>query len=284
MKFRNITQGCFVSGAMWLLAMPGCDSGTSTPSTPAAAVETIADFAGAPTETVAGAWACAGKAQGTATGGSIELNGYVRLLSDPDAKQPVPAATIEAFTADGASLAKSGADPSKAGRVSLSVAVMPTGFDGYAVISHDGFLDVRLQSSRKVVSTDMAGWAWLATQAEVDSRAKGIGIPLEAGKGLLVGAVHDCDGFGAANAVVVVGGKLENAVLYAEGFDLVGARTFAADSGRFAVANLPAGPVTVKAYGRTKAGGKLQLLSKIDTTVVPGKMTAIDLAPRAAGQ
>lgn len=279
MRFIHMTQGCLVAAAV----LAGCESEPATPST-SPTVETMAEFAGAPTAVVGGAWACAGKSQGTVTGGSVELNGYVRLLGDPEAKQAVPAATVEAFTLAGASLGKSYADPSKAGRVALSVPVKPAGFDGYAVISHDGFLDFRLHSSRKVVSTDLAGWAWLATQAEVDSRAKAIGIPLESGKGLLVGAVHDCDGFGAANAVVEVGGSLNTTVLYAEGFDLVAKRTFTADSGRFAVANLPAGPVTVKAFGRAKAGGKLQLLSKIETTIVAGKMTAVDLAPRAAGQ
>ncbi len=284
MYFIHMTQGCIVAVGLAATLLAGCESETATPSaTPA--VETMAEFTGAPTAVVGGAWACAGKAQGTVTGGAVELNGYVRLLSDPEAKQPVPAAKIEAFSAAGVSLSEpSYADPSKAGRVALSVPVKSTGFDGYAVISQAGFLDFRLQSSRKVVSTDLAGWAWLATQAEVDSRAQAIGIPLEAGKGILVGSVHDCDGFGAANAVVEVGGSLSTTVLYAEGFDLVAKRVFTADSGRFAVANLPAGPVTIKAFGRAKAGGKLQLLSKIETTIVAGKMTAVDLAPRAAGQ
>lgn len=271
---------------LWALTTLLCACEADPGPTPAAstAVETLAEFGGAPKDARSGVFACLGKAAGTAPGGSLELTGYVRTLADPEAKSAPPAASVEIFSADGTSLGKGFADATKAGRVSVSVPVKSTGFDGYALVTSAGFLDWQLQSSRKTVSTSTSGWAWMTKQDEVAQRAQKLGLPLQDGKALLVGAVHDCDGFGAANVVVVVGGSPDAAVFYLEGFDLVGTRTFTSDAGRFAVANLPPGKTTIKAYGRSKAGGKLELVSTMQATLVAGKVTAVELAPRAAGQ
>ena len=260
--------------------LTGCPSAAPT-TTPEENVETLTDPPGAPSDVADGRLNCLGQAATTGSAGALELTGYVRTLADPDGLQPVPAATVEAFTPDGTSLGSAGVDVTKRGRVSLSVPVKATGFDGYAVASYAGYLNWRLQSSRPKVTTDVDGWAFLATQAEIDARASAVGVTTAVGTGLLVGAVHDCDGFGVANAVVIVGTQT---VRYIEGFDVAASRNFTSSTGRFVVANVPPGAVTVKAFGRLKAGGPLTLLSSAQVTVTAGAMSAIDLAPRPAAQ
>ena len=246
-------------------------------------VETLADPAGAPTAIVDGRLNCLGQPGIAGSAGALELTGYVRTLADPDAKKPLPQATVEAFMQDGTSLATAGIDITKGGRVSLTVPVKASGFDGYAIARYPGYLDWRLQSSRVKTTTDFDGWAFLTTQAEVDSRATAIGLTPAAGSGLVVGAVHDCDGFGVANVVISLGGGTQ-VVRYIEGFDISPTRTFTSSTGRFAVANLAPGLLTVKAFGRLKAGGPLTLLSSAQVTIVAGAMTAIDLAPRTGSK
>ncbi len=261
----------------WGLA--GCESNPE-PSEPAIQVETLPEMAGAPTSVVDGRLTCLGKAPAAATAGALELTGYVRTLADPEAKLPPPAAKVGLFTADGTELASGFADAAKAGRVSISVPVKAQGFEGYALVQQQGFLDWRFQTSRPVTTTDLTGWAWLTTQGEVDTRAKALGFTLKASAGILVGAVHDCDSFGAANAVVVVGDAGGNPVYYVEGFDLVAVRPYTSTSGRFVAANLAPGTVQVKAFGRTKVGGPLELLSSARVVIEAGRITAVDLAPR----
>jgi len=265
----------------WILAallVSGCDGGPVAPK-PTPAVETLAELPNAPTATVDGRLTCMGKKPPAATVGAMELTGYVRALADPDGNLPVPAATVEAFLPDGTSLGSGGVDVTKKGRIAISVPVQAAGFDGYAVVKHPGFLDFRLQSSRPKTTTDLDGWAWLTTAGEIDSRSKDLGFVAKAGTGILVGAVHDCDGFGVGNAVVVVGTG-NHLVYYVEGFDISPSRPYSSATGRFVAANLPPGPITVKAFGRVDAGGPLSLLSSAQVTIEAGRMNAIDLQPR----
>ena len=274
----NLLPPCLLAA----LLLVGCIS-ASTAGPPEENVETLPDPAGAPTGVVDGRLTCMGQPPPTGTAGALELTGYVRTLADPDGLQPVPTATVEAFMQDGTSLGTAGVDVTKRGRVSISVPVKASGFDGYAVVQQAGYLDWRLQSSRAKTSTDLDGWAFLATQAEIDSRATALGLSPTAGTGILVGAVHDCDGFGVSNAVVVLSTGSQT-VHYVEGFDVTAARSYTSSTGRFVVANLPPAPVTVKAFGRLKAGGPLTLLSSAQVTILSGKMSAIDLAPRIGAQ
>ena len=268
---------------VWLWMLPvvlayGCDGGPTAP-TPTPSVETLAELPNAPTSTVDGRLTCMGKKPPAAAPGAMELTGYVRTLADPDAKQPVPPATVEAFLPDGTSLGSGGVDVTKGGRIAITVPIKAAGFEGYAVVSQTGYLDFRLQSSRAKTTTDLDGWAWLTTPGEIDSRAKALGFDVKAGTGILVGAVHDCDGFGMSNAVVVVGSG-NHLVYYVEGFDISPARPYSSSTGRFVAANLDPGTVTVKAFGRVDAGGPLTLLSSAQVTVEAGRMSAIDLQPR----
>ena len=226
---------------------------------------------------------CAGdNAPKAMKGNAIELVGYVRTLADPGATSPPPKAQVEAFTTTGDSLGKSFADPQKGkdGRVSLTVPVKKDGFTGYALVTHAGFVDWRLKNSRPVTSTEFNGWAWLTTPAEVESRSQALGVTQDAANGLLVGAVHDCDGFGVQYAVVQIDGKTDG-IFYVEGFDLSKDRTFTSDTGRFVLANATPGKHVIKAFGRFKKGGPLTLLSMAEASVVAGTMTAVAMQPRA---
>lgn len=227
---------------------------------------------------------CVGKnAPGKVVGTSLELTGYVRALGDPSAKQAAPEAQVEAFSASGTSLGKSFADVAKGkdGRVSVSVPVKAEGFTGYAMITHADYVDWRMQVSRPITDTVFTGWAFLATPAELTERGKKLGLEQSSDKGLIVGSVHDCDGFGVQFALVQIEGSIEG-VLYVEGFDVVKAdeRTFTSETGRFVIPNVAPGEVTIKAFGRLTKGGPLTLLSKATVTSVAGKMTAITMQPR----
>ncbi len=215
---------------------------------------------------------------GHALSNAIELNGYVRVLADPTAKKQPPAAKVAVFSKAGAELGEAFSDPSKAGRISVSVPVTSDGFSGHAIISHKGYLDTRLESSRPIISGDLAGWVWMATKAEVDTRAAKLSLKAEAGKGLLTGSVHDCDLFGVSNAVVTVDGK-GDATRYTEGFELSADRGWTSEAGRFAVAALPPGKALVQAWGKLKDGGPLVLLSTREVTIVADAITSVDLQP-----
>ena len=258
----------------------GCGSEENGDDNDSEPVETLTpEPAGAPSETVDGRWTCLGAEAGGPSGAAIELVGYVRTLSDPTASADPPAAELEAFTSSGTALDSAFSDPSKAGRVALSVPVTSKGFDGYTVTSITGYLDWRMHTSRPVTDTSQAGWAWMTTQAEADTQASNLSITLDAGKGILVGVVHDCDGFGAQFSVVEVQGDT-GSVYYVEGFDVVSSRTYTSSTGRFALANVEPGTVTVKAFGRLESGGPLTLLSTATAGVEAGRMTAVAMEPR----
>ena len=212
-------------------------------------------------------------------GSHVELTGYIRLLSDPGADEGAPpAATVKVFDEAGDELGKGFGDPAKAGRASVSVPVPETGFAGHAVVSEAGYLDYRFETSRPVTDTSLSGWAWLTTPEEATERAAAANVTLDATRGILVGSVHDCDGFGVENAVVTVGGSSLGVKLI-EGFDLAADRTFTTEAGRFAMGNLDPGPVVVEAYGRLKDGDDLVLLSSMEAVIEANKMTAVDLQP-----
>ena len=55
-------------------------------------------------------------------------------------------------------------------------------------------------------------------------------------------------------------------------------------SGRFAIPNVDAGPLTVQAFGRLMPGEPLLLLGRADVTVSADAITAVDLQPRAGAE
>lgn len=264
-----------------LLVAAGC---SDSPASPDAApdVEILTpEPPGAPTETAEGRLTCLGNNAPLPPEGSvIELTGYVRTFADPPASSAPPAATIEAFTATGTSLGTGFADPSKDGRVALSVPIQDEGFAGYVMITQTGFADYRFQTNRNVTRTEANGWTWLLTPAELDAAATTLGTTIDANRGQLIGTVHDCDNFGVRYAVVTVAGETDG-VVYTDTFVVNSSRTFSDASGRFVMANVSPGPVVVKAYGRLTAGGPLTLLASIQTGVEAGKVTAVALQPRA---
>lgn len=268
-----------------LLAVAACEAEPEAPPSEAP-VETLpASLPGAPTQTVGDArLGCLGKAPKPATGGALELTGYVRALADPGAKQPPPLAEVVARAPDGSELGKGGSDVGKGGRVSVSVPVKPSGFVGSVTVTAAGFLDWTLQVSRPVTASALDGWAWLTKPDEAAARAKAFNVVLDPQLGLLVGAVHDCEAFGIPNAMVRLTNLPDALPYFVEGFNLVGGRTFTTQSGRFVVPNVPPGVVEVKAFARRKAGGPLELIGAAKVAVVAGKMTAVSLQPRTGAQ
>ena len=258
------------------------DDGDGGTDEPAEAETLAADFEGAPEEIADGRMTCLGdNAPEAPTGSVLQLTGYVRTLADPDGEGDTPAASVEAFSSGDVSLGTGFADASKAGRVTVSVPVTEDGFDGYVLVSHDGYLDWRFQTNLAVSDTHLSGWAWLTRPAERDALAEDLGVTLEADTGILVGAIHDCDAFGVASAVVTVDGD-HAGVYYIEGFAPVTDRTWTSPAGRFVVPNLSPGSYEVKAWGRLAAGEELTLLSAIpDVVVDANRMTAVALQPRA---
>ena len=271
-----------LTAALVLAALPACTGEDDTKPTTATAGETLTpEPGGAPTDAADGRLTCVGKnAPAPPEGTSLELTGYVRMLADPGAAAGAPpAAGVEVFTKSGTSLGSSFSDPAKAGRTSVTVPITSEGFTGYADVTLAGYLAYRFRTSRAVTDTAFSAWAWLTTQAEATQRATTLGITLQSGTGILVGAVHDCDGFGVANVVIQVAGKTDG-VYYVEGFDLAKSRTYTTDTGRFVVPNLPTGTVTVKAFGRLRTGQPLELLSSITAEVTADAIAAVHLAPR----
>ena len=236
----------------------------------------------APTGNAGGRLSCMGKYEpAPVSGNALELTAYIRTLADPDANQTVPDTKIEAFTADGTLLGTTFSNPEKDGRMEVTVAVRSEGFVGYAVATSTAadYIPWRFRASVPVTSTDFSGWTWLATRDEANQLATSAGVTIDPAKGILVGVVHDCDGFGVENAVVQIAGSTDG-IVFTEGFDLVTSRTFTSPTGRFVAVNVDPGDVTIKAFGRDLEGGKLKLLSKIDTTVVADTMSAVALQPR----
>jgi hypothetical protein len=212
-------------------------------------------------------------------GANLLLLGWVRTLADPaNDGETQPPAEAEAFDETGASVGLAFSDTGN-GRITITVPIRETGFLGAVEVRSDGFVDQRFASSRPVTGTAAAGWTWLVTQADLDGIATDAAVELEAGTGVLVGSVHDCDVFGVANAVIRAGGSTEG-VLFFDGFVLAPERTFTADSGRFAIPNIAPGVVTVEAFGRTRDGGPLELLSLAEVEVSADMVTAVDLQPR----
>ena len=274
---------CLVAAAV--LALLGCpspdDNTNNENTTPALTLEP--EPAGAPTEPAAGRLTCLGGPVGSATSSTLELTGYVRTLADPNGDVNPPAAGVEVFDSADKSVGSAFSDPVKSGRVSVTVPVKPTGFDGYAIIDLAGHLGYRFATSRAITDTTSSAWAWMVTQAEADTRATDVGVTLEAGKGVLVGAVHDCDGFGVEFAVVTIAGETD-AVLFIEGFEVTSGRTFTNETGRFVVPNLTPGKVLVRAWGRLDAGGALTLLSEIEAVVKADALSAVSLEPQGAAE
>ncbi len=213
-----------------------------------------------------------------ATGNALELTAWVRRYSDPHAKEEQPAVEVTIYTDSGDELGSTFSDPGKAGRATVTVPVTSSGFDGYSVAKLDGYLDWRFKNSRRVTQVAMSGWTWLITSAEQDQLIAEIDKTVEKGKGMLVGAVHDCDGFGVGTALVVVDDETDG-IYYFDEFTPVKDSTYTDQWGRFVVPNIKPGKVTIKAYGRLKSGGGLQLLSEVETEVVADIISAVALQP-----
>ncbi len=266
--------------AALLVACPPADDDDATDE-----VEVLdPEPAGAPAGVVDGRLTCLGdNAPPAPVGNAVELTGYVRALVDPTADEEPPVFEVEAFSPGGSSLGTSFSNPGNDGRAAVTVPIDEGGFDGYVVVSSDGYVDLRFQSSRATTTTDFSGWAWAATTEELDEAAEAIGLVLDPDLGVLIGAAHDCDAFGMENVVITVEGDADVAY-YVEGFDVAADRSYSAISGRFAVPDVEPGDVVIKAFGRLESGGPLTLLSSIHTAVEVGGMTAVALEPRVALQ
>lgn len=266
----------------WLLLLVACPHPSDTTDTDVPDVEILdPEPAGAPVDVTDGRLTCVGNNAPTApVGGAVELTGYVRTLADPGAASAPPAAQIAVFDADGNALGTTFADPSKDGRVAITVPVPDTGFTGWVLVTDVDHLDWRFRTSRPVTSSAVDGWTWLVTPDERDAKAAELGVTPAATDGVLIGVVHDCDGFGVANVIVVVDGD-PTGILYTEGFDLSTTRTYTSTSGRF-VLPIASGAVTVKAFGRLEASGPLILLSSVESQVDAGAISAVALEPRVS--
>jgi len=235
---------------------------------------------GAPTAVADGRLTCMGSnTPDPADPGTLELTGYVRTLADPGATAEPPAVEVEAFSAGGAPIGSAFSDPSKDGRIAVSVPVQAEGFTGYVLVDDAAYLPYRFQSNRATTSTSVNGWAWLVTQADVDQWATDLGITYDSSRGVLIGSIHDCVNFGIGATVLQVDGET-GGVFYSSGFDAAVGDTFTDASGRFIVPNLPPGNTVIKAFGRLVAGGPLTLLASGEAEVVAGTITSVDLQPR----
>lgn len=253
--------------------------GCPGPATPAAPPVLDPEPAGAPTDPADGRFVCLGdNAPRPATPGDLLLAGYVRTLADPtNASGAQPEAEVEAFDASG-SLGSS-MSATMDGRVVLTVPTDEAGFAGHVRVTAPGLVPTSLYSSRAYTGSVVNGWVWLPTPEEADAQAASVGETLAAGQGTLVGTVHDCDVFGVANAVIRYAGRTDGVVYY-EGFAPDTSLSYTGASGRFAVANVPPGEVTVEAFGRLEPGGPLTLLSRAEVTVTADEVTSVDLEPR----
>jgi hypothetical protein len=277
------TLATLLVGAL-LLTAAACDNGKLDDTGTGEAEVLDPEPAGAPTAVADGRLTCLGNNEpDPASSGALELTGYVRTFADPNADDPPPAATVEIYDGDGTLLETGFADSEKDGRVAISVPVRPAGFTGSVVVSEPGYLDWRFTTSLAITGSSVNGWAWLLTETELADQAANAGVDIS--EGVLIGAVHDCDGFGVANAVVVVDGDAEPEDLtYFDGFDASGGGTYTGPSGRFAVPFEANGSVTIKAFARLESGGPLVLLSTVTTAVSEGMVSSVSLEPRAGLQ
>lgn len=260
------------------LACGGCDPEEPPEEVPVLTPEPM----GSPAVLAGGRLTCLGNNAAPTPGGpNLTLPGWVRTFADrANAGALQPSAQVDVVSPEGVSLGVAFSD-SADGRVAVTVPIPMTGFTGHVLITSAGFQDTNLWSSRPYATTGYAAWVWLFTPEEMDTLATEAGETLDASSSALIGAVHDCDVFGIANAVVRVGNDT-GSVFYFDDFALAPDRTFTDVSGRFAIANVEPGPVTVEAFGRLEEGGPLLLLSRADVTAVAGTITAVDLQPRVA--
>jgi hypothetical protein len=217
-------------------------------------------------------------------GTNLTLPGWIRDWNDPTNEGGVqPAADAEAY--DEVSTLGTAPSDTVSGRIAISVPVEPTGFVGTVRVTADDYLEQHFRVSRPVSTTSTAGWMWLVKQSDVDAVATAAGIEVDPDRAIVAGAVHDCLGFGYSNAIIRWGDRTDG-VLYFDGFAPAPERTFTAESGRFAIAGVPDGPLTVEAYGRLEGSGQsagpLTLLSRIDIEVSNGFVSAVALEPRVA--
>jgi len=274
-----------------------CDDEENTDPTPSAPTLTP-EPEGAPTDTADGRLSCLGSnTQAASSSTNLQLNAWARTWADPDNDGGLqPAARLEAFDETGLSLGISFSDEAS-GRATLSIPTRTGSFSGTLLATADGYLDWYWWSSRAYTppssDTPPAGWAWLITAEELEAEATEAGIELQDRTGMLVGAVHDCDGFGVANAVIRWSGSTDD-VTYLDDpsyqnsdsgigedhFTALQGATFTSTGGRFAIPNVSPGAVTVEAFGRTERGGPLVLLSVADVDVSRNAVTAVDLQPR----
>lgn len=274
--------------ASWLLVLAAplafaCSGGDDDDDADAAPAEILSpEPAGAPTVVADGSLGCMGRNDpDPADPGNLELTGYVRTLADQGAtaEPPLPAVEVEAYSSGGALLASAFSDPTKDGRVAIAVPVQEEGFTGYVQVSDAAFLPYRFQSNRPVTSNDVDGWAWLATQAEVDQWATDLGVTYDSSRGILIGSIHDCVNFGIGATVLQVAGETDG-VFYVSDIDPAPGDTYTDVSGRFVVPNLTPGNKVVKAFGRLEASGPLTLLASGEFEVVAGTITSVDLQPK----
>lgn len=271
MRSAHLLVPCLVL----LAACPGGDTDTD------AVIEVLdPEPAGAPADPVDGRWTCLGDEEHPSWGpGSLQLTGYIRTLADPTSLEQPPAVTIEAFDEDDNAVGTGFSDPSHGGRVNLSVPVDASGFKGHLLLTFPGYLDYRYQASRPFSTSFFTGWAWLTTAAERDAQAAAVGVDVPSDARVMIGAVHDCDGFAVSNAVVTIDDNTDG-MLFVEGFEAVAGHTFTTTSGRFVVPEVGGGRLSVAAWGRLEAGGPLQLLGRVDAEGVPGGISAVSLEPR----
>ncbi len=297
-----LSLGVTVFAAATLPTMPACGGGGGGSPDAAPNIEILEpEPTGAPTATVLAAdteLGCLGKPADAPTGTAVELPGYVRTLADPTAETPPPVAKVEAFTAGGDALGSGFADPTKQGRVAVSVSFTGGGFDGYVMVTEAGYLDYRFQTNRPISAATVNGYAWLVTADEVATWATTLGVTADPAKGILVGGVQDCQAFALENIVVQVN-SVTDGVQYPDGptpvvcptgascarpFTAVAGATYTNETGRFLLPNVAPGPVTVKAFGRLTAGGPLTLIATIQTNVAAGGITAVSLLPRMGAE
>lgn len=218
--------------------------------------------------------------------GHLTLPGWIRSFADPaNVRETPPDGAAVAYDEAGVWIASAASD-SVSGRVAVGVPIGEAGFIGRVVVKAPGFVDQSFVSSRPITNVARAGWSWLVSPTEVDDLATAAAVELDPAQGIVVGAVHDCRGFGVANAVIRVGDRTDGVVFFAEdagppvSFPLAPDRTFTTVTGRFAVPNVAPGVVTVEAFGRREPGGPLELLSRADVEVFPAIITAVALEPR----
>lgn len=292
-------------------ALAGCPETTEETPPPVLTPEPV----GAPTQIVdtvtsasmmqyPAALGCMGRPPQPAMPGSMQLLGYLRSYADPDyADCMPPEGQLDVFTPGATTPIATGYPVlTEGGDVGISIPVRAEGFRGHVRITSTGYLPVTLFNARPytVPATQSRGWAFLMTMTDVTTVAIEVGRSVDPAMGIVVGAVHDCRGFGISNAVVRVGGSTEGVLYFSDAEYQPGTNclrnpadsirsahftpepeaTFTTYVGRFAVANVPPGSTTVEAFGRRDRDGPLELLSTVDVEVVAGEMTAVDLSPR----